>query len=214
MHASARLDDTCSLPTSPPRFAPEEWSHHRADRNLDHAWGDSSPLELGRVMPVGAVSNVKRRVSDARASFTLEHRAASAACGGTCTQPPISFRSFQAISSRPILGFDAPSQWAAARSQAGTRKSHGGFFVMYRARVAPFGVGAICVGRKHTEPPCALDIDSTYEANRSRRCDATSFVRELHLSVFGEAASVGDGCPGVVPFGKSTAQRAVPRGIG
>jgi hypothetical protein len=113
-----------------------------------------------------------------------------------------------------ILDLDTPSHWAGSRSQAGTRESHGGNFVMYRARVAPFGVGAICVGRKHTEPPCALGVDSTYEANRSRRCDATSFVRELHLSVSGEAASVGDRCPGVVPFGNSTALRAVTRGIG
>jgi len=85
---------------------------------------------------------------------------------------------------------------------------------MYRASVATIGVDAIRVGRKHTEPPCALGVVNTYEANRSRRCDATSFVPELHLSVFGEAASVGDRCPSVVPFGKSTALTAVSRGIG
>lgn len=207
----ANRDDTCSLPTSPPRFAPEEWSHQLTDRNLDHASGDSSPGQLGRVMP-----NECRLQSEAPRSGreAVLHLGSASTFGSVRRDLHGNTQLTPGDLPSSFLGFDAPSHWAASRSQAGTRKSHGGNFVMYRARVAPFGVDAICVGRKYTEPPCALGVDSTYEANRSRRCDATSFVRELHLSVFGEAASVGDRCPGVVPFGKSTALRAVTRGIG
>lgn len=210
MRELATRDGTCSLPTSPPRSAPEEWSHQLADRNLDHAPGDSSPLAPGRVMPNECWLQCEAPRHGREDGF---HFGDSSIVGSVRRDLHGTTR-FSSSFHPSFLGFEAPSHRAASRSQAGIRESHGGSFVMYQAIVATFGVDAISVGRKHTEPPRVLDIDNTYEANRSRRCDATSFVRELHLSVSGEAACVGDRCPGVVPFDKSTAMRAVTRGIG
>ena len=185
-------DGTCSLPTLPPRFAPEEWSRHLADRNLDHAWGDCSPLELGRAMPNECW--LQREAPRLRCDGVL-HPGSSITVGSVRRDlhgaPRFPGRNFHPS----FLGFDAPSHWAASRPQAGIRESHGGNFVMHRASVATSSVDASSVARTNTEPPCVLDIDNTYEANRSRRCDATSFVCELHLSVPERQRPSGTGAP-------------------
>lgn len=199
---------TFALPTCPPRFAQEKWSQGSIDRNFHDAWGDSSPLELGRAMPNEC--RVQCEAPRQRREGVL-HIAQPGTVGSVRRDL---HGSTQASCSRSTLGFEAPSHWAASWPQAGLRASHGGTSVMVSTVVAPFGVGALRVARKHTEPPCARWAAPTYEANRSRRCDATELARELHLSAFGEAPTVGDGCPGVVPFSKSTATLAVTRGIG
>lgn len=206
-------------PTSPSRFATERWSHETTDRNLQSTRGGSSPLVPGRAMPNEC--RVQREATRRSGREDVLH-AANPSTVGAVRRDPHGNAVLQA-SVRMFTSFEAPSRWAASWPQAGTSESHGGFSsVMYRARVATIGEGALRVARISTEPPRALDVHGTYEVNRSRRCDRTRAVRELHLSLPGEAVSPSPraGGPmrrGRVPrrcFRNMTATIAVERGTG
>lgn len=181
-------------PTSPSRFATERWSEEAAGRNLKGTRGGSSARVPGRAMPNEC--RVQREATRRSGREDVLHGVTPSTVGAV--RRDLHGNAFDQAVHSSFTSSEAPSRWAASWPQAGTSESHGGFSsVVYRARVATIGEGALRVARINTEPPRALDVHGTYEANRSRRCDRTRAVRELHLSRSGEAFTVGDGCPGV-----------------
>jgi hypothetical protein len=63
----------------------EKWSDRRRDRSFNKAWGDSSPLELGRVMPKDCWVRCKGPLitSKAESCVVTCSSTMSAPCGGT-----------------------------------------------------------------------------------------------------------------------------------
>ena len=201
-------------------FAKEKWSDQLCDRNFNNAWGDSSPLELGRVMPnecwlryeapltksevdpwavtlssteLGPMRRDPRGLSVREATST-KVRSTSPVPSYSCPA-----RERKNLQSASAMGSSVASEQAlfwAPRDAHAPRLSH--------ASVALLGVTAV-MRLAHT--------------NRASRPEPRSHLRgpkkptvSIRASERAPHATVGDGCPGGVLF--KSAARSSQRGNG
>jgi hypothetical protein len=179
-------------PTSAPRNVQEKWSHLSCDRNFNHAWGDSSPLELGRVMSnecwlrcEALLVSSERHVPHATLSSTgfgpMRRDPQGALRARGARNGPALHRQLQSVSA--MDSFAVTSR--RSRGHAGTLKHPVGS----APSVAPFGVSTITCGACK---PSAV---------RERRSPPTRSKKPTVVDPSMRAvphATVGDGCPGVV----------------
>jgi hypothetical protein len=209
-----------ALPTSPLRISQEKWSDHLRDRNFNNAWGDSSPLELGRVMPNECWLRCEAPLMKSEADpYTVRlsstdfgpmrrdplgtFRARGDIKKGTRAATPLSY------SRGPAHRHDSSSLSASAMGSSVTASRRSWLCgtrmrpVWPSASVAPFGVNAI-PRLAHTNRALVASGDHTYEVQETDGVDPSK-RRAPH-------ATVGDGCPGVVLL--KSAARSGQRGNG
>ena len=195
------------MPTSPSRNAREEWSDHSCDRNFIEAWGDSSPLELGREMPNECWT---------RNEMSLEQGAEWAANAGEANLRTVNeSRIDHGTMRRDPLGTypctrqedtalarrvrSNPRRASAMGSSVGvSRHSRGSDGRSVRPveaapSVAPFGVSAI---------PRLAHVNGALEASEVRTYEVQETDGVDPRALWASPATVGDGCPGVVPMNR------------
>jgi len=207
--------DTCIVPTSAPRNAQEKWFISARDRNFINAWGDSSPLELGRVMPNECWQGCEAPL--ANASVGVPQTKAPSSVFGTMRRDP---QEETLRAEGDIIGSTSPAleeiekpnpQGAFAMGQPcgdtskRSLKDHVGTPLRTGrsvAIVAPFGV--------HTHPRVAHTTEDSARATITPTKGRTGPDGVDRSESEVPHSAVGDGCPDAVFF--ESAARSGQRG--
>lgn len=166
-------------PTWSPRNAQEEWSGRQGDRNFIKAWGDSSPLERGRVMPNECWLRCEAPLDEGEADPCTVRMPSTVfgLCGGTRKDVTLvqhePTREAAPCGPPPHLGTNpAPGSTSATGSYLATsrrsRNRVGTYMrpVGYPKGVAPFGVSAV-TRLAHTNRAFSMSEDCTYEVQET-----------------------------------------------
>jgi hypothetical protein len=193
---SRRIQTSMLPPTSAPPFVQEKWSRDSCDRNFNNAWGDSSPLELGRVMPNECWLRSEAPLTKSEADPRTVNET-SIEQGPTRRDPRGTLRA-RGDRTCPALNdnqhHDAPPRWAASWDASRHSRGHAGTQMLpvgTASSVALLGVSAYRVWRMSTERTSHRSIEPT----RSQETDGSD-----RKACGAPLATAGDGCPDGVSY--------------
>jgi hypothetical protein len=194
-------------PTSVPQFSQEKWSGQSCDRNFNNAWGDSSPLELGRVMPNECWL---RWQTPLMKSEGVPYTVKSSSTEGPTRRDPLGISSPARAASTAPHRSETRLQNASAMGSSAShdrRPWQPGWDALAPRRpmtgVAPYGVSTV-IRLAHTNRARSASGDTTYEVQETDG-GRPSERRAPH-------ATAGDGCPSAVHL--KSAARSSQRGCG